>query len=52
MNKEQIEEMRTKILKGLELAYKRLLVEKQKDDGYLVFSNNGKIEKVKARELS
>ena len=43
--------MRNKIIKGIELAYKKLLIEKQKDDSELVFSQNGKIVKVKARDL-
>ena len=51
MNKEQINEMRLKIIQGLDLAYKRLLKEKKKEDGYLVISKNGKIIKVQARDL-
>jgi hypothetical protein len=38
-------------LKVSELAYERLLIEKQKDDSELVFSRNGKVVKVKARDL-
>ena len=52
MNKEEAEIMQDKIVKGVELAYERLLIEKQKDDAELVFSHNGKIVKVKARDLS
>lgn len=52
MNKEEVKIMQDKIVKGVELAYKRLLIEKQKDDSELVFSHNGKIVKVKARDLT
>ncbi|MCL6103141.1 MAG: hypothetical protein M1292_11785 [Bacteroidetes bacterium] len=52
MTKENVKDLRTKILKGLELAYSRLLSSKQKDDAELVISRNGKIVKVKARELT
>jgi len=52
MNKEDAKIMQDKIVKGVELAYKRLLFEKQKDDSELVFSHNGKIVKVKARDLT
>ena len=51
MNKEEIKDLRTKILQGIELSYNRLLSDKQKEDGDLVFSENGKIVRVKARKL-
>jgi hypothetical protein len=51
MNKAEVEIMQGKIMKGVELAYERLLIEKQKDDSELVFSHNGKIVAIKAREL-
>ncbi len=51
MNKEEVEIMQDKIVKGVELAYNRLLIEKQKDDSELVFSSNGKIVNIKARDL-
>ena len=51
MKREDVIVMRNKIIKGIELAYERLLIEKQKDDSELVFSQNGKIVKVKARDL-
>ena len=41
MNKEEVKIMQDKIVKGVELTYERLLVEKQKDDSELVFSQNG-----------
>lgn len=51
MTKENIKEMREKILQGIELAYSRLLASKQKNDEELVISKNGKIITVKARDL-
>ncbi len=51
MTKEDIKDLRAKILKGIELSYTRLLLAKQKEDGELVISRNGKIVRVKARDL-
>ncbi|WP_165585771.1 hypothetical protein [Pedobacter nototheniae] len=44
-------EMREKIRNGLNLAFKRLIAFKRKNDGILVFSNRGKIVKVKAKNI-
>jgi len=52
MTKENVKDLRAKIIKGLELAYQRLLIAKQKEDEELVISRNGKIIRVKARELT
>jgi len=52
MTKENVKDLRVKILQGLDLAYSRLLASKQKDDAELVISRNGKIIKIKARELN
>lgn len=51
MNEEQVIEMRDKILKGIELAHRRLIIQKQKEDGVLVIYRDGKIVKVKARDI-
>ena len=51
MNKEKVNDLRNKIIEGIELAYDRLLIAKQKEDSELVFSSKGKIVKVKARDL-
>ncbi|MFO7657799.1 MAG: hypothetical protein R6W78_12085 [Bacteroidales bacterium] len=51
MTRENVKDLRAKIIQGLNLAYKRLLISKQKDDAELVISRNGKIVRVKAREL-
>ncbi|WP_158526268.1 hypothetical protein [Pedobacter paludis] len=44
-------EMREKIRNGLNLAFKKMVNYKSKNDGYLVFSENGKIIKVKAKDI-
>lgn len=51
MNKEEVKIMSDKIIKGVDLAYQRLLIAKAKEDGELVFSRDGKIVKIKARDL-
>lgn len=51
MTKEEVKEMRTKILQGIELSYNRLLTSMQKEDGELVISDKGKIIEVKAKDL-
>ena len=51
MNKDEVKELRDKIIKGIDLAYDRMLITKQKDDSELVFSRNGKIVKIKAKDL-
>lgn len=43
--------LKTKILAGIELAFEKLVETKSREDGELVFSKDGKIVKVKAREL-
>lgn len=52
MTNDNIKDLRAKIIQGLELAYKRLLISKQKENADLVISRNGKIIKVKARDLT
>jgi hypothetical protein len=51
MTKENVKDLRSKILRGIDLAYNRLLIAKQKEDGELVISRDDKIIKVKARDL-
>jgi len=51
MTNEGIVEIRSKILKGIELAYQRLLSAKQKNDEDMVISKNGKIIRIKARQI-
>jgi len=45
--KEQIEDIRDKIIKGLNKTYEKLLEFKRKNNSVLVVSKNGKIVKVK-----
>ena len=52
MTNEKVRDLRAKILKGIKLSYSRLLVSKQKEDGELVFSQNGKIVTVKIGRAS
>jgi len=52
MTKENIKELRSKIIRGIELSYNRLLIAKQKEDGELVISRNGKIVTIKARDIA
>ena len=49
--KQHSKELKEKISEGLELTYRNLLKEKIKNDGTLVFYENGKIVKIKARDL-
>jgi hypothetical protein len=44
-------ELRDKIVAGVELAFKRLVEKAKANDDYLVFSENGKVIKVRARDL-
>ena len=36
---------------GLEISFKKLVKQKQANNGYLVFSENGKIKEVKASDI-
>ena len=51
MNDIDIKELEKKILEGIALAYQKLVEQKKKDDEELVFSQDGKIVVVKARDL-
>jgi hypothetical protein len=51
MNRDELA-LRSKLLIGLNLSYTRLIEQKQKEDGNLIFTENGKIVKVKARKLN
>ncbi len=48
---ERIAELRKKIIEGLTLSAKRLIEAKAKEDGVLIYSERGKIVRVKARKL-
>lgn len=51
MNRNELT-LRNKLLVGINLSYSRLIEKKQKEDGNLIFSQNGKIVKVKARKMN
>ena len=51
MTSKERQELGDKIMKGFNLAIKRLIEKTKKEDGYLVISRNGKIEKVSAKNL-
>lgn len=44
-------ELQDKIKEGVMLAYKRLIAIKQKENGQLAFSENGKVRVINAREI-
>lgn len=51
MTESDINKLRANILKGLELAFQRLLEKKSKENGELVFEIKGKIVHIKAKDL-
>jgi hypothetical protein len=51
ITKERANELSEKILRGVQLAIERLVKERQLTDDYLVISENGKVVKIKAREI-
>lgn len=44
--------LRGKLLVGLNLSYNRLIEQKQREDGNLIFTKDGKIIQIKARNLN
>ncbi len=51
MDEKEIIEIRTKILEGVSLAFRRLVEQKKKNNEDLVFSQDGKIIKIRACDL-
>ncbi|MCD8103304.1 MAG: hypothetical protein LUD76_04560 [Alistipes sp.] len=51
MSEQEKRDIRDKILNGIALAFERLVEQKKREDGELVFSENGKIVRVRARDL-
>jgi|AntAceMinimDraft_17_1070374.scaffolds.fasta_scaffold01905_11 hypothetical protein len=51
-NNTNTDDLREKILKGIEKAVKKLLKLKKESDGELVFSKQGHIFRVKAKEIN
>ena len=52
LTNDEIIELRVKILRGIELAFEKLVESKSKTNGEFVFSRDGKIYFVKAKELT
>ena len=51
MNDKEIAELREKILKGIALSFEKLVQSKIKTNGELVFSIDGEIVFIKAKDL-
>ena len=51
MNEQQVREFEENIVKGANLAFQRLVSQKKKEDGELIFSRNGHVFRVKAADL-
>lgn len=51
MSEQEIREFEENIVKGASIAFQRLVNEKKKENGELVFSRNGNIFRVKAADL-
>ncbi len=51
MNEQEVREFEESILRGANIAFQRLVVQKKKEDGELAFSRNGHVFRVKASDL-
>lgn len=51
MTPQEVDLLRKKIGEGINLALKRLIERTKKEDGELVISRDGKVIRVKARDL-
>lgn len=51
MSEQEVREFEENIVKGANIAFQRLVSEKKKENGELVFSRNGHVFRVKAAEL-
>ena len=51
MSEQEIREFEENIVKGASIAFQRLVSQKKKENGELVFSRNGQIFRVKAADL-
>lgn len=47
----EIEKLREKIRKGLDLTFQKLLTQKKAQNGMLVLSEKGEIKKIKASDI-
>lgn len=51
MSEQEQKKIRSGIINGIALAFQRLVEQKQKEDAELAFSENGRIVRIRAREL-
>ena len=51
MSEQEVREFEENIVKGANIAFQRLVSQKKKENGELVFSRNGHIFRVKAAAL-
>ena len=51
MNEQEVREFEENIVKGANIAFQRLVNQKKKEVGELVFSRNGHIFRVKAADI-
>lgn len=51
MSEQEVREFEENIVKGANIAFQRLVSQKKKENGELVFSRNGHIFRVKAADL-
>lgn len=52
MNSENAKLIKEKFIKGINIAFERLLLAKQREDSEIVFSKDGRIVKIKARDFN
>lgn len=52
MSEQEIKQFEENIVKGANIAFQRLVDEKKKEDGELVFARNGYVFHVKAADLA
>jgi hypothetical protein len=45
------EKLKEQISKGLDLSFKKLVKQKQAENGTLIFSENGQIKEIKASDI-
>ena len=51
MDEQEIRQFEESVVKGANIAFQRLVTQKKRENGELVFSRNGQIFRVKAEEL-
>jgi hypothetical protein len=51
MTDKEVSTLHDKIKKGLELSFSRLVAARAKEDGELIFAENGEIVRIKAKNL-